>query len=330
MTDQSVEKMPNEQTIRQYLLNRMSEPEREAFEERYFDDYALFERVQSVEEVLFEDYARHQLAGKKPDWFSAFEAHYFATEERRERVESAKDLLTVSLEFVEQQVRQTSPTPARSVQQEKLPWWKSLSSLLRGQLYPALATAAAALFLVLGMLLLLQNLRLQNQLAQDQARRAELVRREQELAQQLAGQREDSQKLQTELAEVKKQLEQLNGKTPNPATDLIARLSFAPGSKGLGGNSGSKLTIPAGCSRVEIRITINTDEYKSFRAIIRPVAGGAAILNQPGLKAQGLSVVIALPADKLTGRNYALTLSGVRPAGEIDEIGRYEFQVERK
>ena len=327
MTDQRVEPMPNEQAIRLYLLNRMTEPEREAFEGKYFDDDALFERVQSVEEDLIEDYARNQLVGEKRDWF---EAHYFATEARRERVVSAQDLLTVSLEFVEQQARQISAaSEAEVIRQEKLPWWKSLSSLFSGNLYPTLATAAAVLFLVLGALLLWQNLRLQNQITEDQVRRAELVRREQELEQQLLNQRADQANVQAELAVVKQQLAQLGGKPTDPLANLVARLTFAPGSKGVGPGRTNKLTLSAAHANVEIVVRINTDEYQSFRVAIAPASGGAAILNRTGLKARGLAVAFTLPADKLTARAYVLQFSGVRPTGEIDELDTYTFQVER-
>ena len=78
-----------EQTAVRYLLGRMEEGERTAFEMRYLGDPALSEAVAAVESELLDDY----LAGALPaEEREAFERNLLTTREQKNRLASAQAL----------------------------------------------------------------------------------------------------------------------------------------------------------------------------------------------------------------------------------------------
>ena len=342
MKNNLVGKMPDEPTIRRYLLNQMTEPEQIEFEEQYFADYPLFERVEIVEAELIEDYARHKLAGRELEWFSAFEKHYLATPARRERIGFAQDLVTVSREGIEQKrIAEQMTTAAQTpVQEKRDPWWKVIFSLFSGNLIPVLSTAVALLFLTFGIILYVQNQRLRNQLDETQAKRIELEQLQQQLQQQLNERNGQSEDLTAELERVKQELSQLKSAVPkvepspqHEEQNLIARLLLAPGDERIirGSNGkGKKLVIPPGAAKVKISIFLDTDEFQSFQAIINPVSGGKSWESKV-LKAEknGKQFIVTVPADIFTGKDYFFILNGVKN-GTPEENKKYSFEVVRK
>jgi hypothetical protein len=79
----------NDGVIRKYLLDALDEQERERFEEAYFNDDELYEQMLATEEVLIDEF----VCGKLPEAERRlFIKHYYATPERRERVEAARRL----------------------------------------------------------------------------------------------------------------------------------------------------------------------------------------------------------------------------------------------
>lgn len=70
----------NDDLVRQYLLGRLPEAQREEFGERVFADEAFFETVQAVEMELRDAYARNELSGRDRD---DFEKNLLRTERQR-------------------------------------------------------------------------------------------------------------------------------------------------------------------------------------------------------------------------------------------------------
>jgi len=75
-----------DKTIKQYLLNTLSEIDRIKFEAQYFEDDDLYQRLRVVEEELITDYVYDRLTAAER---RLFDEHYSVTPERRERVELA-------------------------------------------------------------------------------------------------------------------------------------------------------------------------------------------------------------------------------------------------
>jgi hypothetical protein len=77
-----------DKTIKQYLLNSLSEADRVQFERRYFEDDDLYRRLRVIEEELITDYVYDRLAASER---RLFDEHYSLTPERRERIEIARN-----------------------------------------------------------------------------------------------------------------------------------------------------------------------------------------------------------------------------------------------
>jgi hypothetical protein len=71
------------ETIKQYLLNTLSEADREQFVMRYFEDDDLYRRLLLIEEELITDYVYGRLTASERQ---LFDEHYSATPERRKRI----------------------------------------------------------------------------------------------------------------------------------------------------------------------------------------------------------------------------------------------------
>ena len=79
---------PNdEEALTRFFLGRCNETERTQIEERYFQDEALFEVLESHEAKLIDDYLARRLP---PADAAAFERHYLSSTRRQRKVESAR------------------------------------------------------------------------------------------------------------------------------------------------------------------------------------------------------------------------------------------------
>ena len=146
----------SDQTITSYLLNELSEEDQERFEEAYLSDPSLFEQVQALEEELIEDYVKGDLSGRE---LRRFERHYLASDQRRARIEAARDL-----------VQMCSPRSSTKTATDGIIGSKVFPSLLRplslANWRPApLFGAAAALLSLVVAGLFIELLRLRGQFA---------------------------------------------------------------------------------------------------------------------------------------------------------------------
>lgn len=83
----------DEQTAARYLLGRLEDREREAFELRFIDDPLLSDTVASVESELFDDYLSGDLSAADRE---AVERNLLVTPEQRQRLTSARALRAVT------------------------------------------------------------------------------------------------------------------------------------------------------------------------------------------------------------------------------------------
>jgi len=76
------------ETIKQYLLNTLSEADRIQFELQYFEDDDLYKRLRMIEVELITDYVHNRLTDSER---RLFEEHYSVTPQRRKRIEMARN-----------------------------------------------------------------------------------------------------------------------------------------------------------------------------------------------------------------------------------------------
>jgi hypothetical protein len=318
-----------------FLLGELAEAEQLAVEEKAFSDAEYFERLCAVENDLIDRYARNRLSHSERE---RFERHYLTTPDRRQRVAFARSLARATTQTQTAQVR--DPEPAA----KPLPWWQALLATLRGAgLVGQLATAMCLLLLVGGIWATLEITRLRRDLLAvnqerilNRQREEEIARRIQELQGQIATSQSERDAMAKELDELRRQQRELESPQPVEPKPSVLAFVLNPGAT-RAGSEAPVLKIDRAAESVRLHVnldgTVDIRDYASYQALFRTVEGTAAFTQQ-ARKAQpiknGAIVILSVPAQKLTRADYILTLSGVKPAGEIEELDKYFFRVEKR
>ena len=323
----------NEALIVRYLLGDLPEEEQVEIEDRAFRDQQQVLHIQAVEDDLIDEYLRGGLSDVER---RQFETRFFASAERRRKVEFARTFAAVVPEFsVSEKARSRIP-------KTDVTWRTALVLLARG-LTPAarFAMAAGAIgLLVVGSWLARETFRLRAQLRSDmQARQNQ----EQTLQQQLADERARSDSLAARLQSEQQQREQTDQLLsqlehekelkPEPSQPSIISLALLPGIP-RGSNARPKLTLQQSARLVRLQIGIEPgDDYPNFRAEIA-TNEGRRIWTQDKLAPRttgiGRTVVVSLPARILDAGQYELALRGTTAEGTIEVIGYHYFEVVKK
>jgi hypothetical protein len=328
-----------EQLMTRYLLGELSAEEKEEFEGQLCLDGELFERMLNHRDGLIDNYLGNSLSTSQRQHF---EQHFMASPEQRERVEMAQALLDVfaaehkiNLPIIDQNADRPSATGTQS---EPVSWGQRLYNFLR---IPRLAFELGVALLILGSIwAFYDSSRLRKQLAQTQA---ESERKQRELQQDLAKERERADRLDAEL-----KLAQQPRETPSPrpeqaprqGSDLLAfvlRSDFDRTSRGPQSGGQEKLTLPSDADSIQLQLKLRSDDYRRYRVTIRELSSNSIVLPPKELSARttkvGKVVVVTLSASSFAGaaKDFFATLDGWTPEGKLEErVDRYSFQVEKK
>jgi hypothetical protein len=318
-----------------YLLGDLPEAEQAEIEERAFRDQQTVRNIQAVESDLIDAYVREELSERERQ---QFEGRFFASAERRRKVEFARALAHVAPEFavIERAARPASAPPP-------VTWPRLIEAFLR-RLSPAAryGLAAAALLIVIGgSWLIAESLRLRAQFAEMRAEQHSYEQRQQALQQQIADEQAHREELATQLQREREHSQQLAGElqrqlqesAPPPAPSAIVSLVLWPGISRSGGTR-AKLVIPQAAQRVRVQVGVEPeDDYRSFRVELR-APGGQPIWTQANLAAQrvrgGRAIRLNLPAGILRAGEYELALKGVTAEGTTEDVGYYYVDVLKK
>ena len=316
----------NDQTIISYLLNELSAEDQARFEEAYLRDGSLFEQVQALEEELIEDYVKGDLSG---DERHRFELHYLASDQRRARVETARQLVEVC------SLKSPAQTVAVNLIESKFVSLRSHLRLLgKRRLTPVFGVAAALLLLMVAGLVI-ELLRLRGQLATVSEERATSERRAEESERRLVHEREQLTEERKQSVELREKLEQERARS-QASKNQIVFLALTPGVRNI--NKPDRAVISVHTSFVELRVVLESQEatnQRSYRAVVKTVEGDKEIWMQEGIKPQRRKsahyVVVRIPADrfKATGaQDFTLTLGALTAGGkDYEELESYYFQV---
>ena len=314
----------SEQMMTRYLLGELSESERADLERRYFAEAAVFERLSQCESDLMDDYARGRLS---PETRERFEKAYLADPERRARLRFSEALVAkldreVSPGLIPQEAETTS-------------WWQKLFLPFIGRQRALAFSFAVLLLMVLGSAwLLLRTSRLRNELAQTRATEAAREQHERELQQQLIDEQARNQQLIAELDRERAQpTPEVGIASPkNTAPAFVSLLLVASGLRGAETRSPT-LSIPAGTQEVRIELKTAENEYQSYQLELHAL-GGKAIFDRkkvkPTITKSGATFGFSVPASRFTSGDYILTLKGVMPTGEVEDVSKALFRVEKK
>jgi hypothetical protein len=324
----------NDQTIIRYLLNELSEEDKGRFEDAYLEDENLFERLRALEEELIEDYVKGYLSGRERQ---LFERHYLASEQRRARVESARQLVHVCSLRPPAQAAPGDPIDSKFF--SIYSWFR----LFAKQPLTLGFGVSTALLLIVGVGLVIELLRLHGRLTALSEERAALERRAVQANGQLAQQREhlieerkQSSALREELGDVINRLDRVEQELSRSQSskDRIVFLALAPGMRDI--NKLDRVVIPAGTRFVELSVTMERQEQtRPYRAVVKTVDEGREIWMGEGIKPRqsrsAEHVVVRVPVDcfkAAEGQDFTLTLSAPIAGGkDYEELESCYFQV---
>ncbi len=310
----AMQRTTNEILMRRYLLGDLPQEDRTRLEDQYSADAEVFEEVLATENDLIDSYVRGELTEVERQ---KFEAEYFKSPQRHERVEFARALSQVS-------VLATQAIPA----QEVSPWTKIWESFSVQQGMPQWAFAAAAVVVVAGgSWLMVQNHRLRVGLQQAQAEQAELRRGQDTLRQHIA---ELEGNLRDQVHENQQGSEVAKLETPMEP-EVTFRLT--PGmARGLGGTQ-KTLVLATTASRLQLQLMLDRDEYKSYEAVLM-TAERKEVLRGKALQSLSIGgdevVTWPLPAHSIHAGDYIVQLAGQTATGSVEDVESYSFRVLRR
>ena len=322
----------DEALLRRYLLGELSEEEQVRQEEQFLTEDQYFELLLLVEEDLIDDYVHGKLSQQD---IEKVEQRFLSSSERRERVKLARDLRRYASDRPSVALREQDFGRPRD-QQDRFTH-RPASTRRRIALLLLAGTALLVMAGAVGLFAEMAKLRNRiNSLSQEQVTS---VQREVELGRQLAEQEargeELSQKLKEEesrriqlqhaLSELGRPISSNEGVT---GTGLLS-LSLDPGRTRDSGQS-SIIEIPLSARWLRLRMSLEQDRYRSYRATLQTDEGVQVWkrdhLLRRRLKADKM-VEAVLPANLLVPGDYSVLLS---PTTGRERIGTYYFTVVRQ
>lgn len=323
------------QMITQYLLGSLPEAETERLDELSTADDQFVESLQATEKELIDSYVQGELPSTESE---RFKSHYLASPLRREKVRFARAFQdwaeTAGITGV------LTPGRDRAPQRHSRSGWSLLDHLRAPRLAWQWGLAAAVLVLVAaGGVLLVQNLRLRQQMAQTQAKHDELWQREQELQKQIEAQRSTNSKTEQELARLRDERERLEQElaragsgraSPSAGEGGVVSFILAPPLRGI--EQVPRVAIPAGTSFVSMQLQLEPNDYAAYRVALLNQSHSQTLWRSSTLKAKparnGKALSVSFGAGLLKPQTvYALRVIGVVAAGATEVVSDYSFRV---
>jgi hypothetical protein len=315
------------QLLTSYLLGTLSDAERDALEERYFEDTTLFEQMLVTEDELIADYNAGRLS---PDQKRLFEQNYLQTQEKRDRVRLVSTLQG-----------DPSPVEKRRTEVHETLWQKFLSLFAPQHPTARLAFGFASLAIILGgVWTVYQNQAMRSRIRSQEEIEASLRAEKKELEQRLGQTGSRNEQLATDLRtseserrELEQQLSQPSSKPPAiPYFDFSG--SIGPGGVGTASGQGKPLSmvIPAGAKFLQVAVPVSRT-FKSYRLSLRD-RNENEVWRRPELTSQraGQRFVVnaLLPITAIRDGEFTLVLLGEAEAGATEFIAEYPVKVELK
>lgn len=312
-----------QQTIQRYLLGELTDSERAALEQEYFNDQRLFGQVVEVENDLVDKYSRGLLS---PGTRDRFKDHYLDHPQRRERARFAEALQAKLDQAQDVEVAASTTTET---------WLERLSALLRGPRLAWTFSIAVLLFAVLAGWFFIETRRLGQELARTESEKVTGEQRERELQQQVTNEQLRAEELSQELERLRMQ----QGAAPLPSPEDKLASTFATLILTIGGTRSTDagppavLQIPARAEQVRLQLNLRENNYSRYQAVLQS-AGGNTIFTSRQLtavnKKTGANLALLVPARLFSAGDYILTLRGVSKTGEVEDVSKSLFRVERK
>jgi hypothetical protein len=196
--------------------------------------------------------------------------------------------------------------------------------------------------MITGGLLLFENMRMRRQLIDkelaSQSVRESIVKREEELRQQLDHQRTLTQQAEHELAQLRGEHEQQQSKSPqSPKSKVsdqqsgalsIASFLLTPQLRGAG--EMKTLSVPTHVTEVVMQLQLEPSAYKSYRVELLSQPDNRVVWRSETLRTSpenNRKLRVRFPASLLNPKMYLLRVAGVSQTGSSETLGDYPFRV---
>ena len=288
------------QTLRDYLLGQLSEPDTERLDELSIVDDVCAERIRAVEFDLVDAFARGELRGEA---LEHFRSRYLATPKGREAIRFAEALQSLD----EKPGRGTSSEVGRGPATLVRETWRWRERLALAAAVVMLATASVWL--------VLDNRTLRGRVTSVESSRDELVR--------------DRQRREAEARQAAEAAPPSDDRVSSPPT--VAMLVLAPQLR-----SARQLPMVAlidGAKELPVRLDLEPVDYPSYTASLVASSGDRELWRADRLIARTIrgrqTIDLRLPATVLSPQDYLIRVSGVPARGASEIVGEYRFSVAR-
>lgn len=301
----------------EYLLGLSSEAERERLESEFFENDDAFQEMLTAEDDLIDAYARGELSVKER---KVFEKRFLTTSQGRERVQFARSLAPSR---VEREVAAST-------------WWPGFFGSLTGPNAFRAGMVTALVVVVVGFsALVIDRVRMNNELRELRAQRARLTEESAELRRIADAERARSAELTAQVpgpSVTPEPQPSPEPKTPEQSTSLAFVL--IPG--GVRGDGGQKLAVRQKVRSIDILLIFERPStHQEYRAAIETPDGTAVWRNNSfGSRSNTTELnrinLPSIPTSALPSGDYILLLSGKLPDGTFEPVANYSFRISRK
>lgn len=304
--------LDNHELAKRFLLGSLSESERVKIEDDFLAQNDFYQELLEAEDDLIDAYVRGELPVPER---ARFEQRHLASPQSRERLEFARTLFKAVSGKAE-------PTrmPDRAA-----PWRRFLPGGIVRR--PALGYAFAAVLLltVLGSLWFVMN-RWRTRPAPEQAKGIQSTP---------ATPLESPAPIRPAEDQILARSEERSPVKETPArpapAPVIATFTL-PFGLARGASAAAPLILPAGVTEVRLRLPLEGESYKSYRAVLSTPEGRRVssrdVVNAPPMKSSDLT--LSFPAEILNSGDYVLDLSGANAPGKWESVADYSFRIVRK
>jgi hypothetical protein len=303
-----------------YLFGELPESQRAEVEAAYFDDPLAFDRLERLENDLIDKYVRGRLDGATR---ARLEQAYLSNPNRRARLKFGEALAA----RIDQYETPLERGAARDVSRR---WFFASPS-------PALAFSVAAAFVLLvfaSTWLLIESRRLRAELVRRDDAQALREQHEAGLQQQLDEEQKRNQDLLVELERASNSVTAQTKPSPGgEAPGVVTLLLAANVVRGAETASPPTLVIPKGTEHVRVQLALKDNDYSSYQIVLRAVAGREIFKGQnlkPRVNKSGAVFTLSVPPAKFTTGDYMLTLRGALQNGDLEDVSKLLFRVEKK
>lgn len=314
--------------IRRYLLEDLSEEEREQIEQLLMSKDEFYQELLYAEDDLIDDY----VFGRLPEEDQPkFKDRFLKVPQLRQSVN-----LTAALR---QHALETKPPVVAAIPAPSRP---TFFDAVRGFFArPAVGLAFCGLLLgVLGLnaWLLTQNSQLKNRVGELEARQSATPGPDPQ--QELRAALQSREQFKSELEQTKQLLaeesrrrllaeEQLKGPTHSPrevvATGILPITLLSGGVRDSG--STTRVLLQPDTRTVQFKLDLAARDYPRYSAVLQ-TDDGERKLSRNNLKlTSDKFVLFEVPAKILASGDYSIVLSGVKSSGARDDLDRYYFRV---